>query len=359
MFPEYSKSMWSEVVGQDRAVAQLNHAALAPVHAYLFVGPAGCTKDEAARAFAALVLTGADDADSRDARLVLAGEHPDVREIERTGARISADQVADIIRNASLAPIEGERKVMVLHEFHLLDATGAARLLKTLEEPPASTTFIVLADQVPPELVTLASRCVRIDFGTISESTICEFLTHEGCSPQAATQAAAAAEGNLTRARVLANDPTLMERRSVFAAVPTRLDGTGAMVVATCQQLNALIEAAAAPLEARHAREVTELDERAAAVGEKGGGRKQLEDRHKRELRRHRIDELRSGLGVIAGSYRDALVEQRATRPEAVAQAVHRIHQTLEALERNPNELLLLQSLLLDLPSLALLPAPR
>ncbi len=359
MFPEYTRSVWSDVIGQERAVEQLTHAAVAPVHAYLFVGPAGCTKDEAARAFAALLLTGSDDGTIRDARLILAGEHPDVREIERAGARISADQVAEIIRNASLAPIEGERKVMVLHEFHLLEASGAARLLKTIEEPPASTVFIVLADQVPPELITIASRCVRIDFGTIGEATIRQVLVDEGCTEKAATHAAQAAEGNLTRARVLATDPTLMDRRSMFAAVPTRLDGTGATVVATCLELNALIEAAAAPLEARQAKEVTELDERAAAVGEKGGGRKQLEDRHKRELRRHRTDELRSGLGVIAGSYRDALVAQRADRPESVAQAVHRIHQTLESLERNPNELLLLQSLLLDLPSLALLPAPR
>ncbi len=351
MFPEYAQSVWSNVVGQERAVDHLTHAAVAPVHAYLFVGPAGCTKDEAARAFAARLLTGSDDAGSRDARLILAGEHPDVREVERTGARISADQVADIIRNASLAPIEGDHKVMVLHEFHLLDATGAARLLKTLEEPPASTVFIVLADQVPPEMVTLASRCVRIDFGTINDATISDVLIREGSSAQAAALAAQAADGNLTRARVLANDPTLMDRRTAFATVPSRLDGTGATVIATCQQLNALIEAAAAPLEARQTKEVSELDERAAAVGEKGGGRKQLEDRHKRELRRHRIDELRSGLGVIAGSYRDALVEQRATRPEAVAQAVRRIHESLEALERNPNEMLLLQALLLDLPS--------
>lgn len=359
MFAEHSRSVWSVVVGQPRAVDQLIHAAIEPVHAFLFVGPAGCTKNEAARAFASVLLTGSDDAETRDARLILAGEHPDVREIERTGPRISADQVGEIIRNASLAPLEGARKVMVLHEFHLLEASGASRLLKTLEEPPASTVFIVLADQVPPELVTIASRCVRIDFGTISAATISQVLIEEGSTPEAAALAAQSAEGNLSRARVLATDPTLMKRRAAFAAVPSRLDGTGATVVAMCKELNELIEAAAAPLEARQAQEVADLDARAAAVGERGGGRKQLEDRHKRELRRHRTDELRSGLAVVAGSYRDALVGERATRPEAVAQAVQRIHEALAAMERNPNELLLLQSLLLDLPSLALLPAPR
>ena len=98
--------------------------------------------------------------------------------------------------------------------------------------------FIVLADQVPPELVTIASRCVRIEFGAIPEATD----PRRAASPKAsrhevAAQAAAAAEGNLTRARVLAVDPGLMERRAAFAAIPRRLDGTGATVVALCAEL--------------------------------------------------------------------------------------------------------------------------
>ncbi|MGB8859584.1 MAG: hypothetical protein WCC60_10020 [Ilumatobacteraceae bacterium] len=351
MFAEYAKSVWDGVVGQPRAIDQLTRAAAAPVHAYLFVGPAGSTKHEAARAFAALLLTGHDDPDARDARLALAGEHPDVREVERTGPRISKEQVSDIIRNASLAPIEGSRKVMLLHEFHLLEADGAARLLKTIEEPPASAVFIVLADQVPPELVTVASRCVRIEFSTIAEATIRDVLIAEGTTADAAAQAASAAGGNLTRARVLATDPGLMARREAFATIPRRLDGTGSNVVALCSELNTLIEAAAAPLAARQAHEAEALEARVAAVGERGSGRKQLEERHKRELRRHRVDELRSGLGVMAGAYRDALVQHRMARPEAAVHAVQRIHLALDALERNPNETLLLQALLLDLPS--------
>jgi DNA polymerase-3 subunit delta' len=351
MFEEYKKSVWDAVVGQARAVDQLTRAAVNPVHAYLFVGPPGSTKHEAARAFAALLLVGHDEPEARDARLALAGEHPDVREVERTGAKISKDQVSDIIRNAALAPIEGSRKIMVLHEFHLLDADGAARLLKTLEEPPPSTVFLVLADQVPPELVTIASRCVRIEFATIPEATIREVLVAEGASAEVAALTAAAAEGNLTRARVLVTDPGLVARRAAFAAVPGRLDGTGSTVVAIVNELNALIEAAAAPLATRQGAEAEALEERVAAVGERGSGRKSLEERHKRELRRHRVDELRSGMAVIAAAYRDALVQQRLPRPDAGVQAVRRIHEALDALDRNPNETLLLQALLLDLPS--------
>ncbi len=352
MFAEYTRSVWDHVVSQPRAIDQLTRAAAAPVHAYLFVGPPGSTKNEAARAFAALLLTGHDDADARAARLALTGEHPDVREVERSGARISKDQVSEIIRNASLAPIEGSRKVMVLHEFHLLESEGAARLLKTIEEPPPSTVFLVLADQVPPELVTIASRCVRIEFSSIAEAAIRDVLVADGISPEVADVAAGAAEGNLDRARVLAVDPSLVQRRAAFAAIPQRLDGNGNTVVALCTELNSLIEGAAAPLAARQADEAASLESRVAAVGERGSGRKQLEERHKRELRRHRTDELRSGLAVVAGTYRDALVQGRIARPEAAVEAVRRIHLALDALERNPNETLLLQSLLLDLPSL-------
>jgi DNA polymerase-3 subunit delta' len=352
MFPEFSRSVWESVIGQSRAVDQLTRASAAPVHAYLFVGPAGSTKDEASRAFAALLLTGVDDADARDARLALAGEHPDVREVERTGASISKEQVTEIIRAASLAPIEGTRKVMILHEFHLLSAEAAARLLKTIEEPPPSTVFIVLADQVPPDLVTIASRCVRIEFSAIGQSTIHDVLLAEGVPDDMATLASTAAEGNLARARVLATDPGLMERRSAFAAIPNRLDGTGTTVARLCTELNTLIDNAAAPLAARQAEEATALEERVAAIGERGSGRKQLEERHKRELRRHRTDELRSGLAVVAGTYRDALVSGRLARPDSVVDAISRLHRALQSLERNPNETLLLQALLLDLPSL-------
>ena len=345
-------TVWNHVIGQDAAVERLKRAAASPVHAYLFVGPSGSTKREAARAFAAVLLTGADDPGRRDADLVMRGEHPDVKEVVRTGAAISFDQAREIVRTASLAPSEGDRKVLILDEFHLLRPEGAALLLKTIEEPPASTTFIVLADFVPHDLITISSRCARIDFRQIDEQHITDHLVAEGVDPRSASEAAQAAGGNLDRARVLAADPELAARRRAFADVPTQLDGTGATVMRLVDDLLGRIEAAAEPLAAKHAVEVAELDERIARYGERGSGKKTLEDRHKRELRRHRTDELLAGLTVIAGTYRDALVADSVARPDAAADAVTRIHQAMEAFEHNPNEPLLLQSLLWSLPVL-------
>ena len=199
---------------------------------------------------------------------------------------------------------------------------------------------------------TVASRFVRIEFASPAAASTLDVLIAQGSSPETATQASTAAGGNLTRARVLATDTGLSARREAFATIPQRLDGTGANVVLLVTELNALIEAAAAPMAARQADEATALEERVAAAGERGSGRKSLEERHKRELRRHRVDELRSGLAVMAGTYRDALIQAQSPRPDAAVHAVQRIHVALESLDRNPNETLLLQALLLDLPAI-------
>ena len=350
--PRLGASVWDGVVGQPDAIRRLRASAANPLHAYLFVGPPGCTKNEAARSFAALLLAGVDDPEQRDARLALAGHHPDVREFARVGAAISKDQADEIVRLAALAPNEGDRKVLILEEFHLLSPEAAAKLLKTIEEPPPSTVFIVLADFMPPDLVTIASRCIRVEFQPIHHDVILNTLLNEGTAPDRAAEAADAAGGDLTRARLLASDTHLAARRAMFATAPQRLDGTGRTVVATVDALLGEIEAAAAPLAARHAQEVQALEDRIAALGGRGSGKKALEERHKRELRRQRTDELRAGLATLAGAYRDALVAGSLARPDAAATAIKRIHAALEALDRNPNEQLMLQALLLELPTL-------
>lgn len=351
--------VWDDVVGQKQAIDHLRAAvARGPVHAYLFVGPSGSTKLEAARAFAASLMSGGETRDHRDARLILAGEHPDVREVQRVGASISSEQAKEVVRVSSLAPTEGSRKVLILDEFHLLSPNGAALMLKTIEEPPDSTMFIILADFVPHDLITISSRCARIDFRAIGADVIAARLLTEGIIPADAMIASKAALGNLDRARVLATDPALAERRKAFLEAPEQIDGTGAVAMRLAAHLLELIDAAAEPLAERHAVEVETLDARIKEHGERGSGKKQLEDRHKRELRRHRTDELRSGLATLASTYRDRAISAATsgnTRVDTAgcADAVARIHTALESFERNPNERLLLESLLWSLPNAA------
>jgi DNA polymerase III subunit delta' len=339
------------IVGQPTVQSLLTSASAAPVHAFLFIGPAGSGKRSAAMSFgAALLCANGGCGVCRDCRLALLGEHPDVRIVERVGAAISTEQADDIIRMASRAPVEGSRKVLILDEFHLLRPEAAAKLLKTIEEPAPSTVFVVIADDVTPELVTIASRCMRVEFRPLSDETILTALIAEGVAPTLAEPASLAAGGDLDRARLLAADPGLSARRQAFADVPRYLDGTGNVVISQVGLLMTLIEEAAAPLAARHLVEIAEMDERIKAMGERGSGKKQLEERHKRELRRHRTDEIRAGLVAIASTYRDALIAGAGRHATVYQAAVVTVHAALEAMERNPNDTLQLQSLLLRLP---------
>jgi DNA polymerase-3 subunit delta' len=338
-------------------VAQLRAAARSPVHAYLLVGPPGSGKRPAARAFAAALLCPEGGCGGCDVcRRVLAEVHPDLVVVEREGAYISVGQAREIQRLALRTPTERPRKVLVLEDFHLVREAGPT-LLKIVEEPPASTVFVILAEHVPPELVTIASRCVRVEFSALRESDLVDALVAEGVEGAVAARVAALAGGRLDRARLLASDPDVESRWAVWRGVPTRLDGSGASVARVAAELVQLLgSAAVAPLERRHAQERAALEERVERSGERGAGRRLLTERHRRELRRLRADELRFGLAVLAGVYRDALARPAAaTRPadgRSYVAALAAIQAAAEAIVRNPNEPLLLQALLLRLPPL-------
>lgn len=348
--------VWSSVIGQDRAVAQLRSAVANPAHAYLFVGPPGSGRRAAARIFAGELFAAAADADAADRhrRLAVGEQHPDLTVVERKGAFIPVGEPDHpeegsarwIVQRASLSPVDAARSVYVLCDFHLV-RNAAPVLLKTLEEPTAHVVFLVLADEVTPELVTIASRCVQVEFHAIGTETIVGALVAEGVDEQVAASAASAALGSMDRARLLVRDPRLAVRRDTWAAVPGRLDGTGAAAAEVAADLGAVLDDAQAPLDERHAEERSELDARAAAAGERGLGRREMEARHKREARRLRTDELRVGFATLADHYRTHLTTGHD--PRGALDALGALRDASEALDRNPNEALLLQALMLTL----------
>jgi len=338
------------LVATAAAVESLRAAVAAPVHAYLLVGPPGSGKGPAARAFAAALLCPRGGCGRcPTCERVLAGRHPDAVTVERQGAFVSVAQAREIQRLALRTPHEGPRKVLVLGDFHLV-REAAPILLKVVEEPPASTVFVILAEHVPPELATIASRCAVVELGALAPAAVAAALVAEGVAQEVAGAAAEAAGGRLDRARLLASDPGFGARRRAWQEAPGRLDGTGATVARVAGELAGLLGAASAALEDRQRAELEELEERVRRTGERGSGRRELVERHRREQRRLRADELRAGLAVLAGAYRDAALAPRP--PTGTLQALAAIQAAAEAMERNPNELLLLQALLLRLPGL-------
>lgn len=349
-------SPFDTLVGQERAVARLEAALDAPVPAYLFVGPPGSGKREAARRFAGeLFARGAErtdpDAPARHRRLAAIEQHPDLVVIERTGPSITIEEAREVVRAASTSPSEAAVKVLLLVDFHLV-AERAPTVLKAIEEPPPTTMFVILAEDVPPELVTIASRCVRIDFAPVPEAEVVERLVADGVDPAVAEAAARGAGGDLGRARLLATDPQVVARLAAWREVPMRLDGTGHVATTVVDELLALIDDAAEPLRIRHQAELTALEERVERFGERGSGRKDLLDRHRRELRRHRTDELRTGLTAMARVYRELLAAGEHVEPLQMVRAGEVVHETVASLARNPTERLALQAVMVRLPVL-------
>ena len=168
---------FAEVLGQDEAIEQLRAAVGRTVHAYLLVGPPGAGKRRAALALAGELLAagalGSGDTVGveRHRRLARAEAHPDLTVVEREGPFITRDQAREIVVRSVRSPLEATCQVLVLTEFHLV-VDAAPVLLKAIEEPPPATIFLILADEITPELVTIASRCVVIRFRALDPAVV-------------------------------------------------------------------------------------------------------------------------------------------------------------------------------------------
>jgi DNA polymerase III subunit delta' len=299
--------MWERLVGQERAVDALRHAIERPVHAYLLVGPTGSGVDDAARYLAIGLVGGADD--ERVEQLVFRRLHPDVVEVEPEGTFFLARQADEVIDEAMRSPVEGERKVVIIREIDRMNETSANRLLKTFEEPPGRTVF-VLTTSIPDEvLATIRSRCQRVDFAPVDTEQLAQVLQSEGIAPDAALLAASLSGGQLARARALAG-PFARVRRA-FALVPSIVDGTGATAVRLADELDHEINASIEQVSAQHAQELAafeaEMERQGYQAKEAQRLRRRIEERQKREAVRARREMLFEGITAIESTYRDAL----------------------------------------------------
>lgn len=349
------EGLWQRVPGQEEAVRQLRAAVAAPTHAYLITGPAGSGKREVATAFAAELLARGHDATTREtiAARVAAGDHPGLIVVEREGPFITAAEARTVVERASRSPLEGDLQIILMVDFHLV-RDAAPMLLKSIEEPPRTTMFVLLAEDLPRELETVASRCVVITLDAVPEDVLVERLCAEGVTEPTAREAARAAGGSLTRARLLARDPRVAQRRELWYSVPERLDGRGSRVCEIVDELLASIEDLKGPLAELEAEELAALEARAATSGSevRKGELTRLKERYKRTARRMHTDELRVGLGVLVSRYRDALVASPTAGGAAFVQAASAVQELCDNLTFNISDELALQALLLSLPRL-------
>jgi DNA polymerase-3 subunit delta' len=206
---------FADILGHGRVVQLLSRAvargSVPPT--LLFVGPAGIGKWRAARALAAATncltpITTADPIPSADAcgacrscDRIGRGVHVDVLALEPDDkAAIKVDAVREVIGRIGFRPFEGRHRFVLIREADALVASAQNALLKSLEEPPPATSF-VLTTSVPGALLgTVRSRCMRLSFGRLTVADVAAVLAAEGLDDVDARAAAALADGSVEQA---------------------------------------------------------------------------------------------------------------------------------------------------------------
>ncbi|MFF8672650.1 DNA polymerase III subunit delta' [Streptomyces sp. NPDC015242] len=397
-------TVWDDLVGQQRVSEQLAAAARdadalvtaaaadAPppeaskmTHAWLFTGPPGAGRNQAARAFAAALqcvspdraLGGAPGCGFCDGcHTALVGTHADVTTVAAVGTQILADDMRDTVRKSFTSPANGRWQIILVEDAERLNEKSANAVLKAVEEPAPRTVWMLCAPSVEDVLPTIRSRCRHLNLSTPSVDAVADMLVRrEGVEPAVAAAAARATQGHVDRARRLATDPAARERRAAVLRLPLRVEEVGGALRAAQELVDAAAEDAKQLAEEVDGKETEELK---AALGAAQGGRmprgtagvmKDLEDKQKRRRTRTQRDSLDLALTDLTAFYRDVLALQlgsrvaianadaeealdrlaRSSSPEATLRRIEAIAACRDALDRNVAPLLAVEAMTMAL----------
>ncbi len=368
--------VFRDVVSQPEAVEQL----LGSIgqgkdvhHAWLFTGPPGSGRSQLALAFAASLLC----ADSgcgtcNSCQMIQSRNHPDVQVLNTERVLISIDEVTEFIEKSIQMPAIGKYRIMVIEDADRMSERTSNLLLKSLEEPPKGTIWMICAPSEADLLPTIRSRVRRVQLKVPTVEAVAQLLVEKyGIGLQLAQLSAAQAQSHVGMARRLASNAGARDRRSqALKAVLSITDIPSAMAVS--EALAKLAESDGAQLTAEQDDAERKALFLAMGVSEESklnpssrAQLRRLEESQKRRATRSKRDGLDRILIDLMGLYRDVLTVQlgageplinadlvqeitKLANESTQAQSIHNIEEIEKVrnrMERNVRDVYLLDSL--------------
>jgi DNA polymerase-3 subunit delta' len=319
-------SVWDGLVGQHRPIETLRTAASGHgmSQAFLFTGPPGSGRSNAAIAFAAALQCEEHPpgcGSCHSCHTVLAGSHADVTVVRTDKLSIGVDAVRDLVRRSALAPVGRRWQIMIVEDADRLTDQAANALLKAIEEPTDRTVWMLCAPTVEDLLPTIRSRCRLVTLATPSADDVADFLVRtDGVEAALASYCARASQGHIGRARALARDEGARNRRKEIVSLPARLTSLASCMNAAQNLLETTQEEADLITGELDTREKADLDasygvvERGRRPREYAPAASALERAQKTRAKRRHLDVVDRGLMDLVSVYRDAIAVASGAR---------------------------------------------
>lgn len=368
--------VFRDVVSQPEAVEQLlgsTGQGSEVHHAWLFTGPPGSGRSQLALAFAASLLCADGGCGTcNSCQMIQSRNHPDVQVLNTERVLISIDEVTEFIEKSIQMPAIGKYRIMVIEDADRMSERTSNLLLKSLEEPPKGTIWMICAPSEADLLPTIRSRVRRVQLKVPTVDAVAQLLVEKyGIGLQLAQQSAAQAQSHVGMARRLASNAGARDRRSqALKAVLSITDIPSAMAVS--DSLAKLAEIDGAQLTAEQDEAERKALFLAMGVSEESklnpssrAQLRKLEEAQKRRATRSKRDGLDRILIDLMGLYRDVLTVQlgageplinvdlvqeitKLANESTQAQSIHNIEEIEKVrnrMERNVRDIYLLDSL--------------
>lgn len=373
-----SARVFDNLVDQERIISALNNALTASdssgqemTHAWLFTGPPGSGRSNAAKSFAAaLVCKSGGCGECTDCITALKGTHPDVEILDTSGVSIKIDEIRELVSRSAWGASISPWRVVVIEDCDRMTEAAANALLKALEEPASQTVWLLCAPTLQDVIPTIRSRCRHLNLKTPSASEIAKFLeTTLGTSKSEAELAARISHGHIGKARGFLKDSNFQSSRRKYFDLLFSIRSEASAIKAAGKFLEFVNERVDSILGEKEERETEELKNALQGTGRgliSGGAKaiKDLEREQKSRLNRAIKDEIDGALLDYSTLLRDSLLEpsQRVNtdlndqinqiaqnvKPNLISLLLSELSQTRELLTTNASQTLLLERLFLS-----------